>query len=183
MRVQDGAYGVFVQVSAGELKAYPRSQAFLKNLATGGSYVHPWLTAVEAPVASPASPASLPAPTQVSSIQRALAPLRWADSKHLELDTLYAELAQIFVEHRSAVLHAAESSGELREAAVASYLKICESRKSSSNGIEPILSLHIHEAPENHVELVIYRNHLEHIQLFPKLQRTLAQSRLNLREV
>lgn len=179
MAVQIDADGIFVQLRAGELKTYPRSQAFLKNLGSGGASVHPWLTPVEIPLAAPASPATA---TQVVG-KPALTPLRQTNSEHDEIDALYAALAQIFVEHQGAIMHVAESSGALRESAVASYLKVCESRKMSASKIEPILSLHIHDSPDNHLELVIYRNYHEHLRHFPRLQRTLVQSRLKMREV
>ena len=100
-----------------------------------------------------------------------------------EMDTLYAELARLFVEGLPAAQRSPEITAQFKELAVAKYLQICEKRKSLNNAPEPVLSLEIHDAAEQQVELVIYRGYQEYIHQYPKLQRALAKTSLQLREV
>ena len=115
--------------------------------------------------------------------QPQFAPFQWEDKEHLEIDTLYAELAKLFNERPPAAIGSPALQKKFREVAIAKYLKICEIRKSSGNKHEPVLSLEIQDGDQPKVEVVIYRGYQSYIHQYPKLQRYLAKSAMKLREV
>ena len=115
--------------------------------------------------------------------QALFAPLQWEDRQHLEIDTLYVEIAKLFNERPPADLGLHDRQMQFREAAIAQYLKVCELRKSAGNKHEPVLSLEIHDGEQPTVEVVIYRGYRAYIHQYPKLQRYLANSAMKLRQV
>ena len=180
MRVQEDAFGLFLQTDLRALHSYSQCTGLIRRVTPQGSKVHPWLTlqvATPAPAPSPAASAAL----QSAKVEPA--PLHLEGSVLFEMDTLYAELARLFVEGLPAAQRSPEITAQFKELAVAKYLQICEKRKSLNNAPEPVLSLEIHDAAEQQVELVIYRGYQEYIHQYPKLQRALAKTSLQLREV
>ena len=180
MRVQEDAFGLFLQTDPKALHSYSRCTGLIGRVTPKGSKIHPWLTLQ---TAIPAPSASLSAPAAQRNANVEPAPLRWEDTVLFEIDSLYAELARLFVERLPAAQRSPEGITQLREAAVAKYLEICEKRKSSKNPPDAVLSLEIHEGAEQQVELVIYRGSQEYIHQYPKLQRYLAKTSLKLRAV
>lgn len=183
MRVEKDAYGLFVQINPGALDSYPRSRKLVDKPLPEGTYRHPWLTNS---ASFAARPVTAPAPAlhePKRSAPPAFAPLVWDNGTRFEIDTLYVALLRMFVERADAGQLTAEQSAQLREASVTKYLKICELRKSSGNTHEPVLSLEIHDGAEKQVELVIYRGYRAYIHQYPKLQRYLTKTPMNLREV
>lgn len=181
MRVHEDAYGLFLQINPGALHSYPKSRKLIEKPVPEGSYRHPWLTDDASIAARPAPAPAFPAP--IRSLPPELAPLRWDDGDRFEIDTLYVDLAHIFVERAPAAQLNPEESARLRAASVEKYLKICDIRKSSGKTYEPVLSLEIHDGAEKQVELVIYRGYQAYIHQYPKLQRYLNKTSLKLREV
>lgn len=177
MRVDADAYGYFIETDQQCLKAYRRCTKVIARLMRGRSQLHPWLVApaLEPPISFASSASAIP--------KAGLAPLQWDDSSHLEIDTLYAELAKLFNERPPIVLGNTEATTRFREDVLAKYLRICEVRKSSGNKHQPVLSLEISEGEERKVEVVIYRGYEEYIHQYPKLQRYLAKTSLKIREV
>ena len=180
MRVQEDAFGLFLQTDLKALHSYSQCTGLVRRLTPQGSKVHPWLTLQ---VAMPALALSPAASTALQSAKAEPAPLHLESSMLFEMDTLYAELAGLFVEGLAAAQRSPEIKTQFNELAVAKYLQICEKRKSLSNAPEPVLSLEIPDGAEQQMELVIYRGYQEYIHQYPKLQRFLAKTSLQLREV
>lgn len=180
MRVQEDAYGFFLQMDPKALHSYTRSTGLIGRVTAQGTKMHSWLTLQ---AAIPAPSPSLATSTAHRSAEVEPAPLRWDDSVLFEIDSLYSELARLFVERPAVALRSPESTSQLSEAAVAMYLKICDKRKSSNIAADAVLCLEIHDGPEQQVELVIHRGYKEYLHQYPKLQRYLAKTSLKLREI
>lgn len=180
MRVQEDTYGLFLQTDPKALHSYSRCTGLIGRVTPKGSKIHPWLTLQ---TAIPAPSASLPAPAAQRSANVEPAPLRWDEPVLFEIDSLYSDLARLFMEGPPATQRSPESTVQLRGEAVATYLKICEKRKSTNNAPDAVLSLEIQDGPEQQVELVIHRGYQEYIHHYPKLQRYLSRTSLKLREI
>lgn len=181
MQVVEDIHGLYIRTDADVLRSYTLCRMFVEHEIKERAQLHSWLT----------TPAENPAPAKAISYTPALsvipkgefAPLRWDDSHHLDIDTLYSELAKLYNERPPAVLGTAKATEQYSEDAIAKYLRICEVRKSSGNRHEPVLSVEIHDGVERKVEVVIHKGYQEYIHQYPKLQRYLAKTSLKLREV
>ena len=181
MRVREGGDGFFVETDAKVLVSYTICRMFVELELKQKGQLHPWL-------AGAASDAGLVplisfSPQLHGVAQPQFAPFQWEDKEHLEVDTLYVELAKLFNERPPAAIGSPALQKKFREVAIAKYLKICEIRKSSGNKHEPVLSLEIQDGDQPKVEVVIYRGYKSYIHQYPKLQRYLAKSAMKLREV
>lgn len=165
MRVREGDDGFFIETNARSLASYKNCRTFVEGVIKRGAHLlHPWLTV----------------PSEHPGL---VAPLLWEDKQHLEIDTLYVELAKLFNGQPPATSGSGAFQIQFREAAIAKYLKICELRKSGGNKHDPVLSLEIHEGEQPKMEVVIYRGYRAYIHQYPKLQRYLANTATKLREV
>jgi len=189
--------GFFLEIDHKILSAYTRCQRYLATLADSNSPIHSWLlestptteTPTVAPIAGKSkTPSTVAASVQSttaateSSKQNELSPLVWDDPKHLELDNLYCDLAQLYTDHGKPFMLSSENDQQMHDMALAKYLQICDLRKIYTHDSDPILSLRISEKPQQ-LELVIYSSFREQIHRFPKLQRLLLRSTFRLREV
>lgn len=189
--------GFFLELNRNVLGVYARCQRFMARLEDSKQPVHPWLLAAAHAIDGPAialavekteAPSTIAASVQSttaraeSNKQNGLAPLVWDDSKHLELDNLYSDLAKLYIDHGKPVLLSSEVDHQIQDMALAKYLQVYECREVYAHEYSPILSLRVIERPKS-LELVIYRNFREHIHRFPKLQRLLFRSSIRLREV
>ena len=178
LRVREGDDGFYIETNARALTTYKKCRTFVEDVIKRGVHLlHPWLRAP-----SDQQGQAL-APSMSGAAQALFAPLQWEDRQHLEIDTLYVELAKLFNERPPADLGLHDRQMQFREAAIAKYLKICELRKSAGNKHEPVLSLEIHDGEQPTVEVVIYGGYRAYIHQYPKLQRYLANSAMKLRQV
>lgn len=178
MRVKEGRFWFYIETEAQALVSYKKCRTFVEDVIKRGAHLlHPWLKAPSE------QQGQALAPSMSGAAQALFAPLQWEDRQHLELDTLYVELAKLFNERPPADLGLHNRQKQFREAAIAQYLKVCELRKSAGNKHEPVLSLEIHDGEQPTVEVVIYRGYRAYIHQYPKLQRYLANSAMKLRQV
>ena len=188
--------GFFLELDHNVLSTYTRCERFLATLADSKKPVHPWLLksayvaeirAIVPVVKKAKAPSTVAASVQSntakddSSKQNEFAPLVWADPNHLELDNLYCDLAKLYIDHGKPVMLSSETDQKMQDMVLAKYLQICEFKKATTRKHHPVLSLRIFEEPKN-LELVIYSSFREQILRFPKLQRLLSRSSLQLRK-
>ena len=178
MRVKEGKSWFYIETDEQALASYKKCRTFVEDVIKRGAHLlHPWLKARSE------QQGQARAPSMSGAALALFAPLQWEDRQHLELDTLYVELAKLFNERPPADLGLHNRQKQFREAAIAQYLKVCELRKSAGNKHEPVLSLEIHDGEQPTVEVVIYRGYRAYIHQYPKLQRYLANSAMKLRQV
>lgn len=129
------------------------------------------------------SPALDPAAERIK--HRKFPPLIWKDKTYLQLDTLYTDLARIFVKHGNRLKHSVtDDDGESVQGAVLKkYALVNNLRINARDVIQPVLSLRMEENSRTEFELVIYKSHQDYKENYPKLQRLFYFAKLKLREV
>ena len=129
------------------------------------------------------SPALDPAAERIQ--HRKLPPLIWKDKTYLQLDTLYTDLARLFVKHGNPLKYSVtDDDGEsVQRAVLKKYEVVNNLRNNARDVIQPVLSLRMKEASKAEFELVIYRSHQDYKENYPKLQRLFYFTKLKLREV
>lgn len=129
------------------------------------------------------SPALDPAAERIQ--HRQFPPLIWKDKTYLQLDTLYTDLARLFVKHGNPLKHSViDDDGESVQGVVLKkYAVVNNLRINARDVIQPVLSLRMEEHSKTEFELVIYKSHQDYKDNYPKLQRLFYFTKLKLREV
>lgn len=194
------------KMSAGEFT----SHSWLLN-PSNAARIQSVVGSAEAPAQPPTSTPSVPAikkpaikksaslPSSASAVNRSrtvdpaaerihrqnLPLLVWKDKTYLQLDTLYTDLARLFVKHGNPLKYSiTDDDGESVQGAVLKkYAVLNNLRINAPDVIQPVLSLRMEEKSMAEFELVIYRSHQDYKENYPKLQRLFYFTKLKLREV